>query len=213
MSRHRDEQEMRNGLDVAHWLVHLTAHPEVVIDLNLICHFNRLILKATDRDFWAGRLRAEVNWQEPDEWSRPRAIVSPVDPGLAVADIESGVLITKFPPDAKVKPLLDTLIAWQQSSASLEVDPILRAAIFHHEFVRIHPFRDGNGRTARALASLILFREDFRFELFILQQYLDERRNAYIAALRSADQGDLTAWLTFFTQTLADAIEQSAKLE
>lgn len=40
MSRTRDEQEMRNGVKVMQWIEHLTAHPDVPIDLDLVCYFN-----------------------------------------------------------------------------------------------------------------------------------------------------------------------------
>lgn len=81
--RQRDEQEMRNGVEVMAWIDHLTAHPDVPLDLNLICYFNKLILQNTDRDTWAGRPRSTVDWQAPEDWSRRRAIVSPEEPGLA----------------------------------------------------------------------------------------------------------------------------------
>jgi len=70
MSRTRDEQEMRNGVEVMRWIEHLTAHAEVPISLDLICHFNRLILTGTERDYWAGRLRAEVGRPEQDRGPR-----------------------------------------------------------------------------------------------------------------------------------------------
>jgi len=72
-SRTRDEQEARNAAEVMAWIEHLTAHADVPVDLDLICHINRLTLRDTDRHIWAGRPRAEVDWQQPEEWSRPRA--------------------------------------------------------------------------------------------------------------------------------------------
>ncbi len=141
MRRERDEQEMRNGLEVAEWIDHLTAYPDVLIDLNLVCYINRLILRGTDRDYWAGRLRAAVDWQQPADWNRPRAIVAVDEPGLAVADPDTGELVTKFPPDDEVGPLLDGLLVWLASDEAQMLDPVEQAAIFHHEFTRIHPFR------------------------------------------------------------------------
>ena len=88
--RNRSEQEMRNGVDVNRWIDHLSAHPEIPFDLDLLCYINKLILKGTERDYWAGRVRAEVDWQDPSEWSRRRAIVALDNPGLAVADPQTG---------------------------------------------------------------------------------------------------------------------------
>jgi len=212
MSRARDEQEMRNGVEVMRWFEHLTAHPEVAIDLDVICHFNRLILRGTERDYWAGRLRAVVDWQKPEEWGRPRAMVAADEAGLAVVNPQTGDLIVAFPPDSEVEPMLDVLLQWLASLEAALEDPVVRAAIFHQQFTRIHPFRDGNGRTARALMTLMLRREGFALELLVMQRLLDERREAYIAALRDADRGDLTRWLEFFTATLADAITETVRL-
>jgi Fic family protein len=212
MSRTRDEQEMRNGVEVMRWIEHLTAHPDVPISLDLICHFNRLILTGTERDYWAGRLRAEVDWQDPADWARPRAIVAVDKPGLAVVHAQTGEPVVSFPTDSEVQPMLDTLLAWLHSTEAELEDPVIRAAIFQQQFTRIPPFRDGNGRTARALMTLMLRRDGFEFELLVLQRLLDERREGYLAALRQADEGDLTSWLDFLTQTLLDALDESSNL-
>jgi fido (protein-threonine AMPylation protein) len=204
--RNRDAQEMRNGVDVMAWIEHLTAHPNVALDLDLVCYFNKLVLRGTARDYWAGRIRSTVNWQDPDDWDRPRAIVAQTEPGLAGADVDTGELITSFPPDQAVGPLVKALLAWLHSDEALALDPIERAAVFHHEFVRIHPFRDGNGRTARALMTLMLRREGFEYEVLILQRLLDEDREGYIRVLRQADAGDLTDWVVYLAQAIRRAL-------
>lgn len=210
--RQRDEQEMRNGVEVMAWIDHLTAHPDVPIDLNLICYFNKLVLQNTDRDNWAGRPRSTVDWQVPEDWSRRRAIVSPEDPGLAVADIETGELLTHFPPDDQVGILLGNLLEWIHSQEALALTAVERAAIFHYEFTRIHPFRDGNGRTARALMTLMLRRAGFDYEVLVLQRFFDESRKDYINALRAADEGDLTQWVQFLVGMLEAAMLETLRL-
>jgi Fic family protein len=206
--RRRDEQEARNAAEVVAWIEHLAAHPEVPIDQNLICHINRLTLAATDRHYWAGRMRAEVDWQQPWDWSRPRAIVALEEPGLAVADERTGELLVRFPPDREVGPLFEELLTWLNSAGAAALHPIVRAAIFHQRFTAIHPFRDGNGRTARALTTLLLWRAGFPLEVLILQRVLDERRDAYMGALRAADHGDLAGWVRFFVEAVRDAIRE-----
>jgi Fic family protein len=206
--RTRDEQETRNAAEVMAWVEHLAVHPDVPIDLNLVCHINRLTLRDTDHDHWAGRVRAEVNWQQPEEWSRPRAIVAPNEEhGLAVADSRTDEILVRFPPDREVGPLLDALLAWLDSPQATALHPVVRAAIFHQRLTAIHPFRDGNGRTARALTTLLLRRDDFPIEIFALQRVVDERRNVYIATLQEADQGDPNGWLQFFTIAVRDALQ------
>jgi fido (protein-threonine AMPylation protein) len=152
----------------------------------------------TAHDYWAGRLRSEVDWQNPQDWARPRAVVSKDEPGLAVADVRTGELLTHFPPDGQVGSLLDGLLAWFNGDEADALDPIERAAVFHHEFTRIHPFRDGNGRTARAFMTLMLRRAGFTYEVLILQRLLDENRAAYISALRASNEGDLIVSLLSF---------------
>ncbi len=114
-SRTRDEQEARNAAEVMVWIEHLTAHTDVPVDLDLICHINRLTLRDTERHIWAGRLRAEVDWQRPEEWPWPRAIVAPEEAGLAVADERTGEILVRFPPDRLVGPLLEELLVWLHS--------------------------------------------------------------------------------------------------
>lgn len=209
-SRTRDEQETRNTAEVMAWIEHLAVHPDVSIDLNLVCHINRLTLRNTGQNHWAGRVRAEVDWQQPEEWSRQRAIVAPDEErGLAVADRHTGEVLVRFPPDREVGPLLDALLAWLNSPQVAALHSVVRAAIFHQRLTAIHPFRDGNGRTARALTTLLLRRDGFPIEILAMQRVMDERRNVYIAALQEADQGDLSGWLQFFATAVRDALQET----
>jgi Fic family protein len=72
--------------------------------------------------------------------------------------------------------------------------------------VRIHPFLDGNGRVARAVATLILFSEGYDIKRFFsLEEYYDREPMHYYEALQSVgkEQGNLTNWLIYFTEGLA----------
>jgi Fic family protein len=106
------------------------------------------------------------------------------------------------PPPQEVPVLMGGLIEWLNSDDSCGLSPVIVAGIAHYEFVRIHPFVDGNGRTARALATLILHLKEFDIKrFFALDDYYDGDRMAYYAALRSVDQNtlDLTGWIEYFT--------------
>jgi fido (protein-threonine AMPylation protein) len=213
VTRERDEQELRNGLEVMDWISHLARHPEVPLDLDLICYINRLVLQKTARDFWGGRLRAEVDWHAPEDWSRPRALLaSEKHTGLAVTDERTGQILVEFPPAGQVRFLLDELIAWVNSPEAQAFHPLERAALFHLRFTAIHPFRDGNGRTVRALVTLLLWREGYGYELLVLQQILDEQRDAYINALRAADAGDVAGWVEFFVGAVQTAVREMLRL-
>ena len=118
--------------------------------------------------------------------------------------------IDYMPPDAyKVPGLVDELLDWLNDSND-EVYPVIFAGIFHYELVRIHPFIDGNGRTSRLLATLILSSHDFNIDkYFTLDEYYNQDRQAYVDALSSADKRhDLTSWLEYFCQGVLYSIDK-----
>lgn len=118
--------------------------------------------------------------------------------------------INYVPPDAyKVPYLLDELIDWLNNSTS-EIYPVITAGILHYELVRIHPFIDGNGRTSRIMATLILSMNEFNIDnYFTLDEYYNQDRQAYVDALNSADKNhDLTIWLEYFCQGVLYSIEK-----
>ncbi|MFI5265213.1 MAG: Fic family protein [Candidatus Levyibacteriota bacterium] len=86
-----------------------------------------------------------------------------------------------------------------------EMHPVIKAGVVHYEFVRIHPFLDGNGRVGRALSTLVLFREGYDIrQFFSLEEHFDNNAQEYYDALQSVEKerGDQTVWLTYFTQCL-----------
>ena len=87
-----------------------------------------------------------------------------------------------------------------------ELHPVLKSGIVHYEFVRIHPFLDGNGRVGRALSMLVLFAEGYDIrEFFSLEGHFDRNAEDYYKSLQSValNNGDVTAWLEYFTECLA----------
>jgi Fic family protein len=91
-------------------------------------------------------------------------------------------------------------------------DPVLRAGIAHLWFVTIHPFEDGNGRTARAIADMMLARSDGTKQRFysMSAQLAAERRDYYLH-LEAAQRGglDITAWLAWFLECLDRALDSA----
>lgn len=114
----------------------------------------------------------------------------------------TGEVIFMPPPPEVVPQLMNEFIKWINSDGSHTLEPVIVAGISHYEFVRIHPFVDGNGRTARALATLILYLREFDIKkFFALDDYYDSDRTVYYNALKSVNQEtlDLTQWLEYFT--------------
>ena len=101
-----------------------------------------------------------------------------------------GTLHVYCPPE-HVASEMDNLVAWH--AAHEGVAPEVEAAWLHHRFAQVHPFQDGNGRLARALATLIFVKAGW-LPLVVR----DSDRASYIAALEDADRGDLGPLVTFF---------------
>jgi len=118
----------------------------------------------------------------------------------------SGEVVFRPPLPPAVPLSMADLLTFINTTTATQVHPVLQSAIVHYEFVRIHPFLDGNGRVARALSTLILFRHGYDIRRFFsLEEYFDSDASRYYAALQSVEKagGDMTEWLTYFTEGLA----------
>ncbi|MFH2085335.1 MAG: Fic family protein [bacterium] len=124
---------------------------------------------------------------------------------VVIRNTETHEISFRPPPPLDVPFLIDDLFAWLECDEGKAVHPLLRAGILHYELVRIHPFTDGNGRTARAIALLLLFLEGYQVKkFFALEEYYDSHPEEYYAALQSvSSSGELTSWLEYFTLGIA----------
>ncbi|MBS1744025.1 MAG: Fic family protein [Bacteroidetes bacterium] len=94
------------------------------------------------------------------------------------------------------------------------MDPVIKAAVAHLWFVTIHPFDDGNGRIARAIADMQLSRADKSVQRFYsMSAQIRKERATYYDILESTQKGsmDITNWLTWFLQCLDHALEASSE--
>ena len=114
-------------------------------------------------------------------------------------------------PDAKRLPEeMDSFLTWFDTAET--IDPVLRAGVAHLWFVTIHPFDDGNGRIARAIADMALARADQTRERFYsMSSGIEARRREYYLQLESAQRGslDVTAWLAWFLQCLDETLDSA----
>ncbi|MGQ0720685.1 MAG: Fic family protein [Candidatus Eiseniibacteriota bacterium] len=95
-----------------------------------------------------------------------------------------------------------------------EIDPVLKAGVAHFWFVTIHPFDDGNGRIARAIADMALSRADGTKDRFYsMSSGIEPERKEYYRQLESAQRGslDITEWLAWFLGCLDRSIEDADK--
>jgi len=105
-----------------------------------------------------------------------------------------------MPPSAQKIPKMIEELLQTLSQNPDELKPIELAAFFHHRFVYIHPFLDGNGRTARLLMNIILTRNGYPFTVLLRVD-----RPKYLRALSEADNGNLIPFANF----IANCVERS----
>ena len=124
-----------------------------------------------------------------------------------VVNQEGDIVFT--PPNANLVPgQIQDLLEWINNTSG-ELNAVISAGIIHYEFVRIHPFVDGNGRTGRALAAIYLYLRGFDVD-FTLDEYYSNNRQAYYHALNSVDPQtqDLTDWLLYFLEGFLTSIDE-----
>jgi Fic family protein len=113
------------------------------------------------------------------------------------------------PPSSKVKEEMDAFVSWFNETApggKRSLSALTRAAIAHLYFVSIHPFEDGNGRIARALAEKALAQNLGQPSLIALAYTIERARKAYYAALeRNNKDVEINDWLLYFADTVIEA--------
>jgi fido (protein-threonine AMPylation protein) len=112
--------------------------------------------------------------------------------------------VHEYCPPEHVASEMDRLIELHQQHAKRGIHCHTQAAWLHHAFTQIHPFQDGNGRVARALASLVFIKSDF-FPLVVNRN----DRERYIDALEAADRGDLLPLGQLFAQIQKRALTRA----
>lgn len=112
-----------------------------------------------------------------------------------------------------IPKLMEELLTWLNVSAN-QLPAIFSSAILHLRFVEIHPFRDGNGRLARLLATWELYRKGFdTLHIFAMDEVLLEHRDFYVRNLQKVqvEKEDIGGWLEFFAETILETLERIEK--
>lgn len=105
-------------------------------------------------------------------------------------------------PEETPSKMTDLINWYREKFEQEEVNPIFLAAEFHYKFIRIHPFDDGNGRTARILMNFILMK--FNFPPVIIKT---EDKANYFSVLRLADAGNIEAFIEYIAQNLVHSLQ------
>lgn len=193
----RDEKEVTNYHEI---LSDLEDYIGREIDVDLILEFHKRLMSGVE-DKIAGQIRSE------------KVVVGKyIDEGGSAS-----VRVKHEPPfhtKSEIAYALKELNKWEVETKDLPT--AVKAGIYHHEFVYIHPFTDGNGRTCRLLVALIFLKDGYSInKYFVLDDYYDIDRFEYSDKLHTADFGDKTEWLEYFTDgvnySLQSALEKAKK--
>jgi Fic family protein len=134
------------------------------------------------------------------------------DKQVVVRSATNGAIVFRPPLAVEVPFYVEEFFSWLNDEKAQQIHPIFRAAITHYQLVFIHPFIEGNGRTARALATLVLYTSGYDFKKFFsLEKYFDDDVEKYYQALLSVQQQsdmDMTYWLEYFCYGLALEIDK-----
>ena len=187
----KDKQEVINYLDV---LSNLEKYiPQKNITKQIILKLHKSVVNKT------------LNLKKDEGAFRDRQVV------VGYRDSEGRTVVTFRPTKTKDVPKeIQELLDWLNNE-SQPINPVLVGGISHYEFVRVHPFIDGNGRTARVLATLIFLIRGFDTKrFFALDDYYDSDRISYYDALKSVNPKtlDITEWLEYFCEGVAYSVNR-----
>lgn len=195
LARERDIQEIINLRNVLKFIdqlsTQITSEGGSRITLEMIFDIHRLVVEKIVIPEKAGFLRTRQ---------------------VVLKNSLTGEVSYTPPPSAEVPYLMEDLLDWINSTEVSDTHPVIKAGIIHYEISRIHPFTEGNGRLARAVATLLMFLDGYDIrKLFSLEEYFDANPLDYYSTLQAVSnqqvldshQRDLTPWLEYFVEGVA----------
>ena len=185
-------REVENYRDAISFVQSAATGREFAITEETIRTIHFLVTKNLAASYAPGRYRTEQNFVVDRNWAR--RVFFP-------------------PPPQEVPALMSEYVTWLNSRH--EYPPPIKAALAHLNLVAIHPFFDGNGRTARVLESLVMYASGFKAEeLVSLETYYGQDNQAYYNSLSTAlgphysPPRDVTPWVEYHVQ--AHAVQSQA---
>ncbi len=183
----RQKKEVKNYINALHWVI---DHAAQKIDERDLLRLHKMITQDLVPEEKCGKYRKVQNY---------------------VVDGQKKVVYT--PPRASLVPkVMHELIEWLEKEKKLNA--VIASAIFHHQFVTIHPFSDGNGRVARAVSLWILYQRKYDpVHIMALDEYFANDREAYylkITQARERDE-DLTYWLDYVAKGVLETLENTVR--
>ena len=192
------EKEVLNYNEALLWLNEFAKKEPVRFNLPLILHIQKIITKGLISEFRCGKIRKEPVFVN--------------DPKIRKT--------VYWPPDHKdVTALLKELFTFVEQNKNV-LDPLIIAGIFHKQFVIIHPFMDGNGRTVRLATKVLLAAVGLdTFNLFSFENYYNQNVSDYFKNVGVTGNYhdiqkhvDFTPWLEYFTDGIIDELLRVSKI-
>ena len=120
---------------------------------------------------------------------------------------ENGNCIHVCPPPEQINKLMKQLFKWLEDNNGI-VHPLILSSVFHYEFVFIHPFKDGNGRTARLWQNVILSNWEEIFEYVPIESQIKKYQEEYYLAIANCDHnGNSTEFIEFMLKMIDEILE------
>ena len=120
---------------------------------------------------------------------------------------ENGNCIHVCPPPEQVDELMKQLFKWMENNNGI-VHPLILSSVFHYEFVFIHPFKDGNGRTARLWQNVILSNWEEIFEYVPIEYQIKKYQEEYYSSIANCDHnGNSTEFIEFMLKMIDETLE------
>lgn len=117
-------------------------------------------------------------------------------------------IIFVAPPENMVNPLMNQLFDWMKKSKDT-VNPLILSCIFHYEFVFIHPFHDGNGRTARLWQTAILSHWEKAFTYLPIESMIKKNQEEYYTAIQNCNNaGNSNEFIEFMLKIISETIDE-----
>lgn len=111
------------------------------------------------------------------------------------------------PPHTMVPTLMDNLFNWMNKVRE-DVNPLILSSIFHYEFVFIHPFSDGNGRTARLWQTAILAHWKDLFKYIPIESIIRKHQEEYYTAIQNCNNaGNSNEFIEFMLEVIDEAVD------
>jgi len=174
---HIEAKSHKEALDYLYELV--STRKKILPSEMLIRTFHQIVTEDIDKE-WAGKYRNSLVLIGGADYKPPEAI--------------------------EVPKMMADLIDWVRSNKN-KLHPVELAAILHYKLAAIHPFFDGNGRTARLIMNIVLMRAGYPLAII-----LKNDRKKYYNVLSKADKGDLIPFIRFIAQAVERSLDIYLKI-